>query len=79
MYTVFEEPVEYYIITVEGNTKDGFTITNQYLPQSDGEAPPPPGLPDTGDNVLGVLMAMMLSVLGGVLCFQEWKKRKLQA
>lgn len=62
-YTVVEEPIPNYTVTVSGNAKDGFTLSNVYHPTEEDR----PSIPQTGDDSPLLLWGVLLVLaLGGV-------------
>ena len=41
-YTVTEDKVEYYTLTISGNVEKGFILTNKIIPMGGGDVPPEP-------------------------------------
>ena len=78
-YTVSEEEIEFYEVTVDGNKKDGFTVTNYHepWPKGDGDEPEEPtnednnednnknnNNPKTGDDIVTNIIMLLMSLTG---------------
>ena len=75
-YYIAEVEIENYWSEIEGDMNDGFVITNSYLgsggnddpipePEPESEVTPTPSSnPKTGDNVIGYILMLMISLAG---------------
>ena len=78
VYTITEDAVAgYETLSITGDAENGFTVTNQYQVEINDDDPP---LVDkTGDNIGGALVAVMLSMMGVVICVLLRKKENAAA
>ena len=78
VYTITEDAVAgYETLSITGDAENGFTVTNQY--QIEIEDNDPPLVDKTGDNIGGALVAVMLSMMGVVICVLLRKKENAAA
>ncbi len=68
VYTIEEVSVDGYTTTIEGSMEEGFTITNQLIPENPPEEDEeePPASPKTGDESMMILWIGTLAA--GVMC-----------
>jgi hypothetical protein len=74
VYTITEDAVAEYTSTIAGDAANGYTVTNQYLPEIEEEDPPLDDLPDTGDTLSNMLIMTMVCALGFVTCLAKRKQ-----
>ena len=74
-YTVSEEEIEFYEVTVDGSKEDGFTVINYHepWPKGDGDEPEEPtnednnknnNNPKTGDDIVTNIIMLLMSLTG---------------
>ena len=64
-YTVAEEDLgDIYEAVIEGDARNGFTITNFYSPKGGEDVPPGPPVPKTGDNIVLYIISLILGIIG---------------
>ena len=74
-YTVSEEEIEFYEVTVDGSKEDGFTVINYHepWPKGDGDKPEEPtnednnknnNNPKTGDDIVTNIIMLLMSLTG---------------